>query len=65
MRTQMKSAPINLDEIERLDDFFLKEVKIAKWEELSDVAQIILTISHGQADVERGFPSIRVCFKRT
>ena len=39
----------------RLDDFYFKTVGIGKYKELSFVLKRILTISHGQASVERGF----------
>ena len=37
----------------RLDEFFFKELGIAKYKELSYLVRIILTLSHGQAAVER------------
>ena len=39
----------------RLDDFYFKTVGIGKYKELSFVLKLLLTISHGQASVERGF----------
>ena len=39
----------------RLVEFFFKELVIAKYKELSYLVRIILTLSHGQAAVERGF----------
>ena len=39
----------------RLDDFYFKTVGIGKYKELSFVLKVLLTISHGQASVERGF----------
>ena len=39
----------------RLDDFCFKDVCVQKYDELSYVTRIILTLSHGQASVERGF----------
>ena len=38
-----------------LDDFFFQVVGIQKYHELAHVLKIILTLSHGQAAVERGF----------
>ena len=38
-----------------LDEFFCKELGIAKYKELSYLVGIILTLSHGQAAVEGGF----------
>ena len=43
----------------RLVEFFFKELVIAKYKELSYLVRIILTLSHGQAAVERGF---NLCF---
>ena len=39
----------------RLDDFYFKDVCVQKYDDLSYVIRIILTLSHGQASVERGF----------
>ena len=48
---------VNKDnDIDRLDDFFLAKLDVEKeYPELSEVIIIILTLSHGQADTERGF----------
>ena len=44
------------DDIDRLDDFFFTELDVGKkYPELSKFIIIILTLSHGQADIERGF----------
>ena len=37
------------------DEFFYKELGIAKYQELSYLVRIILILSHNQAAVERGF----------
>ena len=39
----------------RLDDFYFKTVVIGKYKELSFVLKLLLTLTHGQASVERGF----------
>ena len=39
----------------RLDEFFFKELGLAKYKELSYFVRIILTLSHGQAAVACGF----------
>ena len=39
----------------RLDEFYFKNIGIQKYGELSFVIRLILTLSHGQASVERGF----------
>ena len=43
------------EEEERLDELYFKKLYIEKYQELSEIAMILFTISHGQADVERGF----------
>ena len=40
---------------DRLDDFYFKTAKISKYENLSFLVKLILTLSHGQASIERGF----------
>ena len=49
----------------RLDEFFFKELGIAKYKELSYLVRIILTLSHGQAAVERGFNHNNYVFSPT
>ena len=39
----------------RLDDFYFHELGIQKYKELVYIVKIILTLSHGQVAVERGF----------
>ena len=39
----------------RLDELFFRCLGIQKYKDLSYVVKIILTLSHGQASVERGF----------
>ena len=41
--------------VSSLDEFFFNTVKVSKYNELSTVLKLVLTISHGQAAVERGF----------
>ena len=38
----------------RIDDFYFKTVGVAKYKELSFILKLLLTMSHGQAAVERG-----------
>ena len=38
-----------------LDGFYFEKIGIQKYGELSFVIRLILTLSHGQASVERGF----------
>ena len=40
---------------DRLDEFFFKKLNFSKHTNLSFVVKILLTLSHGQAAVERGF----------
>lgn len=40
---------------DRLDNFFFNVIGIQKYEQLAFVVKVILTLSHGQASVERGF----------
>ena len=40
---------------DRLDDFYYQHTCISNYKELSFVVRLVLTLSHGQAAVERGF----------
>ena len=56
MKDDMEIADIDLSKLGRLDDFYFKQLKVGKkYPELASVIMVILTLSHGQADVERGF----------
>ena len=55
LKSDVEVANIDVSKIERLDDFYFKQMKVSKYPQLASVIQIILTLSHGQADVERGF----------
>ena len=55
VKTDLLKAGIDLSKITHLDDFYFKELKVAKYPEFCSVIKIVLTLSHGQADVERGF----------
>ena len=39
----------------RLDDFYFRDINITKYPDLAFVVKLVLTLSHGQASVERGF----------
>ena len=39
----------------QIDDFYFKTVGVAKYKELSFILKLLLTLSHDQAAVERGF----------
>ena len=55
VKTDLQNAGIDLSKISRLDDFYFKELKVAKYPKFCSVIKIILTLSHGGADVEQGF----------
>ena len=58
LEADVLTAKIDLDIFPstRLDNFFIKTMCIhKKYPELSDAVALILTLSHGNADVERGF----------
>ena len=42
-------------EKDSLDDFYFKKCSLNKYKELASTVKIFLTLSHGQASVERGF----------
>ena len=39
----------------RLQKFYFEEISIQKYEEKAEVLKIVLTLSHGQASLERDF----------
>ena len=55
--TQVKKVSAeDVDNIDKLDNFFFKKCNVSKFPELSSVLKIVLTMSqHGQAYVGRGF----------
>ena len=58
LHAEMLTASIDLGEFPetRLDDFYYKKMMIhQKYPELSEVVSLVLTLSHGNADVERGY----------
>jgi len=42
-------------ENDKLDEFYFRKLRLSKYNEVSFVVKLLLTISHGQAAVERGF----------
>jgi len=40
---------------DKLDSYYFDTLRIDKNNNLAEVTKVILTLSHGQADVERGF----------
>ena len=58
LRTDIRTSSIDLDDFPetRLDDFFYQKMLIhKKYPHLSEVVSLVLTLSHGNSDVERGF----------
>ena len=55
VKTDLQNAGIDLSKISHLDDFYFKELKVAKYPKFCSVIKIVLTLSHGGADVEQGF----------
>ena len=51
----LQKAGIDLSKISCLDGFYFKELTVAKYPKFFSVIKIVLTLSHGQADVEQGF----------
>ena len=55
-KDNLENSTINLDDIDRLDTFYFHTMKVrSKYPSLAKVLELVLTLSHGQADVERGF----------
>lgn len=50
-----KNDAIKFDDDDLLDDLFFWKCSIQNLPELVQIAMIIFTINHGQADIERGF----------
>ena len=55
VKTDLQNVGIDLSKISRLDGFYSKELKVAKYPKFCSVIKIVLTLSHGQADNEQGF----------
>ena len=54
------------DDIDRLNDFFFTKLDVGKkYPELAKVIIITLTLSHGQADIERGFSRNKTVLQQT
>ena len=52
----METSSVDLDSIDRLDVFYFHAMKVrSKYPSLAKLLELMLTLSHGQADVERGF----------
>jgi len=49
------AGTLDVTTLPALDEFYFDIVKVPKFKELSSLLKIILSLSHGQADVERGF----------
>ena len=46
---------VSAEDVDNIDDFFFKKCNVSKFPELSSVLNIVLTMNHGQTDVDRGF----------
>ena len=55
VKTMQRESVTFSQKDDRLDDFYFKVASISKYKDLSFVVKLILTLSHGQASVERGF----------
>ena len=55
VKTDLQKAGRDLSKIFCLDDFYFKELKVAKYSEFCSVIKTVLTLNNGQVDVERGF----------
>ena len=45
----------NLMEFERLDELYFDTLGVSRFKKLASVVPLVLTLSHGQASVKRGF----------
>ena len=45
----------------RLDHFYFRKIKLSKYDEFAFILKVILTLSHGQASIERGFSQNNAC----
>ena len=45
----------NLMEFERLDELYFDTLGVSRFKKLASVVALVLTLSHGQASVKRGF----------
>ena len=55
VKTDHWKAGVDIPKISRLNDFYFKKLKVAKYPKFCWVIKIVLTLSHGKADVEWGF----------
>ena len=46
---------MDINGMSRLEDSHFQKLKISKHSELASILEIVLTTSHGQSDIERGF----------
>ena len=40
---------------------YFREIKLSKYDEFAFILKVILTLSHGQASIERGFSQNNTC----
>ena len=56
LKDELETSSVDLDSIDRLDVFYFHAMKVrSKYPSLAKLLELMLTLSHGQADVERGF----------
>ena len=55
LKEDLENSGIDLSEKIRLDDFYFRKLNVSKHPELASLLIVLFTLSHGQADVERGF----------
>ena len=53
VKTDLQKASVDISQISRLDDFYFKELKVARYPEFCPFIKIILTLSDRQADIEQ------------
>ena len=54
LNNNIKSVNYNREN-QRLDEFFFDTIDLSNKPDLGEVLKVVLTLGHGQADVERGF----------
>ena len=55
VKTMQRELVTFSQNVDQFDDFYIKVASISKYKDLLFVVKLILTLSHGQASVEREF----------
>ena len=55
LKEDLENSGIDLSKKIRLYDFYFRKLNVSKHPELASLLIVLFTLSHGQADVERGF----------